>query len=206
MSPYALGGFVLALLPLLVTPGASMALLVRHVVDGGRRRALGVALGTATGIGAHALLAAAGLSALVMRSAEAYTAVRLVGAAYLIGLGMWTWHSVRRAPPTKGGKKSSEPRGRSVYGQALLANVLNLKAAAIYLTLVPQFVDPGGWVAGQILALATVHALLTTAWLVGWSLVVDRSAHALRRERTRRMVARVSGAALVAVGLRTAAA
>lgn len=93
VHPYAVAGFLVALLPLIATPGASLALLVRHVTDSGRRQALPVILGTVTGLYIHAALAIAGLSALVLHSSLAFTAVKLIGAVYLIGLGMWTWRS-----------------------------------------------------------------------------------------------------------------
>ncbi|MFD6427022.1 LysE family translocator, partial [Streptomyces sp. NPDC060198] len=93
VHPYAVAGFLVAVLPLIATPGASLALLVQHVTDAGRRRALPVILGTVTGLYVHATFAVAGLSALVMQSSQAFTAVRLTGAAYLVGLGIWTWRS-----------------------------------------------------------------------------------------------------------------
>ncbi|MGW0857281.1 LysE family translocator, partial [Streptomyces sp. NPDC002690] len=93
IRPYAVAGFLVAILPLIATPGASLALLVQHVTDTGRRQALPVILGTVTGLYVHAALALAGLSALVMHSSQAFAAVRLTGAAYLVGLGIWTWRS-----------------------------------------------------------------------------------------------------------------
>ncbi|MEE1671507.1 LysE family translocator [Streptomyces sp. WAC07094] len=121
----------MAVFPLIVTPGASLALLVQHVIDGGRRQALPVILGTVTGLYIHAALAIAGLSALVMHCSLAFTAVKLIGAVYLIGLGTWTWRSAAlNAAPVP--YRQRRPKGAdSVYAQALLANVLNPKAAAI---------------------------------------------------------------------------
>jgi threonine/homoserine/homoserine lactone efflux protein len=125
-------------LPLIATPGAGLALLIQHVTGSGRGQALPVILGTVTGLYIHATLAMAGLSALVMHSSVAFSAARLVGAVHLIGLGIWTWRSATpRAAPVA--HRQRLPRGPdSVYVQALLANVLNPKAAAIYLTLAPS--------------------------------------------------------------------
>ncbi|WP_329390359.1 LysE family translocator [Streptomyces sp. NBC_01351] len=84
----------------------------------------------------------AGLSALVMHSSQAFTAIKLIGAGYLIGLGIWTWRSA--APNTAPVPyRQRLPKGADcVYAQALLANVLNPKAAAIYLTLAPSSSHP----------------------------------------------------------------
>ncbi|MBT1100237.1 LysE family translocator [Streptomyces anulatus] len=205
VHPYAVAGFLVAVLPLIATPGASLALLIQHVTDSGRRQALPVILGTVTGLYMHATLAIAGLSALVMHSSLAFTAVKLIGAVYLIGLGIWTWRSATpNAAPTARRQRLSK-RVESVYAQALLANVLNPKAAAIYLTLVPQFIAPHQSFAGQILTLATAHALLIAFWLAAWTLLIRRASHALQGSRFKRTVARTTSVVLIALGIRSAA-
>ncbi|WP_330240107.1 LysE family translocator [Streptomyces sp. NBC_00525] len=202
VHPVAVAGFLVAILPLIATPGASLALLVQHVTGGGRRRALPVVLGTVTGLYVHAALAIAGLSALVMHSSVAFTVIKLVGAVYLIGLGLWTWRS---ATPREAAPARRRPRGTdSVYAQAFLANVLNPKAAAIYLTLVPQFVTPAHPLSGQILTLATAHALLITLWLTAWSFLLARASHLLHTPRFKRAATRATSAILITLGIRAA--
>lgn len=207
---HAVAGFLTAVLPLVATPGASLALLMREVTERGRRRALPVVLGTATGLYVHAVLAAAGLSALVLHSDQAFRAVRLAGAVLLIGLGLWTWRSAGRRPP------ESVPRSRarrrlpgltgSAYVQAWAANVLNPKAASVYLTLVPQFLVPERALPGQILVLASAHAVLMTLWLLFWALLAGRAAHALRAPRVKDALTRVTALVLLGLGLRSAVA
>ncbi|WP_031523668.1 LysE family translocator, partial [Streptomyces sp. NRRL F-5123] len=175
VHPYAVAGFLAAVLPLIATPGASLALLIQHVTDSGRRQAPPVILGTVTGLYIHATLATAGLSALVMHCSLAFTAVKVIGAVYLIGLGIWTWRSATPNATPAPHRQRFPKRVDSVYAQALLANVLNPKAAAIYLTLVPQFIAPHQPFGGQILILATAHALLIALWLAAWTLGGKRS-------------------------------
>ncbi|WP_406285335.1 LysE family translocator [Streptomyces sp. NBC_00209] len=203
VHPVAVAGFLVAILPLIATPGASLALLVQYVTDGGRRRALPVVLGTVTGLYVHAALAVAGLSALVMHSSVAFTAVRLTGAVYLIGLGVWTWRR-SAAPPTTPAPRRRPRHTDSVYVQALLANVLNPKAASIYLTLTPQFIDPDHPLGAQILTLATAHALLITLWLTAWTFLLLRATHVLQTPRFKRTAARATSAILIALGVRAA--
>jgi threonine/homoserine/homoserine lactone efflux protein len=195
MAPRLVLGFVLAVLPLIATPGASFALLTRHVAVGGPPAGLPVIAGTVTGLYAHAALATAGLSALVMHASWALTTLRLVGAVYLIVLGVRTWRS------PGGASASVRGRGRGPYVQALLGNVLNPKAALIFLTLVPQFVEPHNRLWPQVLILVTAQAALIAVWLGGWSLLIGRARTASRRTQALRRLAAV---ALVVLGVRTA--
>ncbi|MDH6131361.1 threonine/homoserine/homoserine lactone efflux protein [Kitasatospora sp. MAA4] len=191
-------GFLAAVFPLVATPGTSLTLLLQQVADGGRRRALPVILGTVTGLYVHASLAMAGLAALVMRSSQAFEVVKLVGVAYLVGLAAWTWRSATRsAAPARA-------FGGAPYVQALLGNVLNPKAASIYLTLVPQFVTPDQPVAGQILTLATAHALVIALWLALWTALVGLAGRTLRTPGFRSALARITAIVLLALGIRAA--
>ncbi|MFD9095713.1 LysE family translocator [Streptomyces collinus] len=201
VHPYAVAGFLVAVLPVIATPGASLALLVQHVTHSGRRQALPVILGTVTGLYVHAALAIAGLSALVMHSSLAFTAVKLVGALYLVGLGIWTWRSAAPDAAPAVHRPDLPKASDSVYAQALLANVLNPKAAAIYLTLVPQFIAPHQPFGGQILALATAHALLIALWLAAWTFLILRASHALHRPRFKRTAAKATSAVLITLGI-----
>ncbi|MCK1814288.1 LysE family translocator [Streptomyces sp. XM4011] len=189
-------GFALAILPLVITPGASLTLLIRHVTEDGRRRAVPVVLGTVTGLYTHAALAVAGLSALVMGSETAFTVVRVAGACYLIGLGAWTWWSAGRSRRPAGRGQ----RWRSAYPQALFANLLNPKAASVFLTLIPQFLTSGRPLAGQILALATVQIVMVSLWLTAWALLLPRTAARPGGERFRRTIGRIAGAMLIGLG------
>jgi threonine/homoserine/homoserine lactone efflux protein len=204
VHPYAVAGFLVAILPLIATPGASLALLIQHVTGSGRRRALPVIVGTVTGLYIHATLAIAGLSALVMHSSQAFTAVRFVGAVYLIGLGIWTWRSATPNTARAPYRQRLPRRSNSVYAQALLANVLNPKAAAIYLTLVPQFIASAEPFDVQILTLATAHALLITLWLIAWTFLILRASHALHKPRFKQAAAKVTAAVLITLGIRSA--
>lgn len=218
-------GFALAVAPITLTPGTSFALVVSRVGAGGRRQGWWVILGTVTGIYLHAALAAAGLAALVLRSSQAFWVVKLAGAGYLVGLGCWLLVSAARRrptppspaatsmprptaapepPTTRAGWRRLAGRVRHPYLQGLLGNVLNPKAAAVYLTLAPQFLDPSRPVLVPMLLLATAHAVLHTGWLAGWTAVTGAAARLLRTERVRRALDWVTGGVLVGLGVRSA--
>ena len=97
------------------------------------------------------------------------------------------------------------PRKRSgAFGEALLANVLNPRAASVYLTLVPQFVGPHDDVLTMTLALVAVHIAMQTAWLSVWTMLVSTAHRGLSAVRVRRSLEALAGAALVGLGVRTA--
>ncbi|WP_433261015.1 LysE family translocator [Micromonospora vinacea] len=210
MHGVAVLGFLLAVAPITATPGASLTLVVSRVASGGRRQGWWVILGTVTGLYVHATLAAVGLAALVLRSSQAFWVVKLVGAGYLVGLGLWLlWSASRRrteakAPPTVRARRLPW-RVDHPYLQGLLGNVLNPKAAAIYLTLAPQFLEPGRPVLVPMVLLATAHAALATCWLAGWTVVSGAAARLLRTASVRRTLDRLTGVLLVGLGVRAAA-
>jgi len=205
MTWAAVIGFFLAVLPLTMTPGASFTLATQRTLSGERHAAGWVVAGTATGIYCHALLAAAGLSALVMRSSQAFTVVRIAGAVYLIGLGLVTLRKTRREVSPR-----ELPRlpwaGHHTYPQALLANVLNPKAASIYLTLAPQFLSAHQIGYGSMLGLATVHVTAMTLWLTVWSGMLVKGRRWTSSRRFRDALNRAGGVILIGLGIRTAVA
>jgi len=214
-------GFLVAVAPITATPGASLTLVVSRVASGGRRQGWWVILGTVTGIYLHATLAAVGLAALVLRSGQAFWVVKVIGAGYLVGLGLWLLWSATRHRQSHSPAPSTIPepaaasgpavsrsrrlpwRGHHPYLQGLLGNVLNPKAAAVYLTLAPQFLDPHRSVLVPMLVLATAHAALHTCWLAGWTAISGAAARLLRTARVRRVLDRLTGAILIGLGIRT---
>ncbi|AQP43446.1 LysE family translocator [Tessaracoccus flavus] len=109
---FSLVGFLLAVTPLVMTPGASFTLVSAKGVSGDRRGAFQIILGTGLGILTHAVLAGLGLAVLVMQSAQAYAVVRLVGTAYLVGLVVWLLAKalLRREPDPTPGRQGRRPR------------------------------------------------------------------------------------------------
>ncbi|ASY34573.1 LysE family translocator [Streptomyces sp. CLI2509] len=269
LPPAALGAFALAVLPFVVTPGASLALVTRHPA-----RAAPVVLGTVGGLYAHAALVTAGLAALLANHPHVLLALRLAGAGYLVLLGVRLWRaegggegeertgddadgvgaavddaaggcaagggaaadgtaggsatggcagadgaagdSAAGGSAAGGGAAADGTAGDSATGndrasgragdagegragwrigvEALLVNVLNPKALSLYLVLLPRFLHTHGRLFPQVLTLTTVHALLHTAWLLGWAHLAGRGPHRAAGRGVRR------GLAVVLVG------
>ncbi len=193
-----------------IIPGADMALVMRQVFVGGTRLAQRTIYGNLSGLVVHAAALALGLSALLAKSADAYTAVKLAGAAYLVLLGVQTLRSARRGEwvePVEGsGNKSAKgvPSMRTAYVQGLVSTVLNPKPALLFLTYFPQFIDATHPVLAQVVFLATVHILVGLVWMTFYAHAVQRAHRLLTRRDVRRWLEGVTGVVLIALGLRVA--
>ncbi|MGY4642848.1 LysE family translocator [Cellulomonas sp. URHB0016] len=193
--------FLATIVPLVVTPGASLTLLVQRVTADGRRQALPVVAGTVTALAVYTAVVLAGMSLLVAPPGILGVLLRSAGAAYLVGLGCWMWRSAD-APAADDGPGRPPSSRRSSYVQALLGTVLNPKAALIYLTVVPRFVDPTGSRTAQLLALAGTHAALTASWLTVWTALLGPAGRLTRSGPWRSRVTRASAVVLLALGVR----
>jgi threonine/homoserine/homoserine lactone efflux protein len=197
--------FAAASILITVIPGADMALVTRQVLLGGTRLAQQTIAGNVTGICVHGIALAVGLSAIVVASATAYTAVKLAGAAYLLWLGMQALRAARRpGPGAAAGERRPVPTRRRAYTQGLVSTVLNPKPALFFLTFLPQFVDEHHAVLGQIAFLAAIHVLVGFVWLSLYARLVARAHGALVRAEVRRRLEALTGALLIGLGLRVA--
>jgi len=203
--------FLVGSILITVVPGADMALVMRQVFIGGTSLAQRTIFGNLTGLVVHAVALAAGLSALLAASAEAYTAVKLAGAAYLIFLGVQTLLAARRREAEAAGAQGVAPvpaRGvpsaRTAYFQGLVSTVLNPKPALLFLTYLPQFIDESRPVLPQIAFLAGVHIVVGLIWMTLYAHLVARAHRTLTRSDVRRWLERVTGVVLIAFGLRVA--
>jgi threonine/homoserine/homoserine lactone efflux protein len=137
-----------AALVLAITPGPGIFYVAARTLAGGWAEGVASSLGTGLGGMVHVLAGSLGVSAIVLASAELFTALKLVGAAYLIWLGIRTVQIARRG--TSAGFDGSAPPvgGRRAFREGVLVEALNPKTAAFFLAFVPQFMDAtGGYVA-----------------------------------------------------------
>lgn len=201
LSNYAL--FLAAGLALLAIPGPAVLYVVGRSVDQGRRAGLVSVLGIGTGTFAHVFLATAGLSSLVLASQVAFDAVRYVGAAYLVLLGL-------RRLLVRGDEEAlaaPDPHSlRRLYTQGLVVNLLNPKTIVFVFAFLPQFVAVGrGHVWLQVLVLGASFALLGMASDSLYAIAAGTVADRLRGSRAIARFQRWFGGSIL-VGLGVAAA
>jgi threonine/homoserine/homoserine lactone efflux protein len=152
--------FFVATVVLLLTPGPAVLYIVARSVDQGRRAGLVSVLGIEAGNSVHVLAAAFGLSALLASSALAFSAVKYLGAAYLIFLGVRKLLSPETVIPVAAGPA---PSRRRIFWQGVLVAVLNPKTALFFLAFLPQFVDSSrGSIAPQLLVLGGLVVVMGT--------------------------------------------
>jgi threonine/homoserine/homoserine lactone efflux protein len=190
----------------IVTPGPDTALTIRNTLLGGRPAGVATAIGVVSGQAVWALATSVGLVALLLASEPAFAAVRIAGAAYLVYLGVQALVAAFR-PGGNSAVVVGPPRrlpGRVAARQGLISNLGNPKMAAFFPSLLPQFVPAGEPTFLPLLLLGLVFCSLTFVWLSAYAVVVARAGDLLRRPRIRRAMEAVTGAVLVALGLRLA--
>jgi len=183
----------------IVTPGQDTALTIRNTLLAGRRSGILTAVGVSGGQAVWALATSAGVAAVLQASEPAFVAVKLTGAAYLVFLGLQTLLPALRS---RASKPKASPRGRPLR-QGLVSNLGNPKMAIFFTSLLPQFATSPSF--GALLALGLVFCSLTLVWLTAYAFAVAKAGDFLRRSRVRRALDAVTGAVLVALGLRLAA-
>ena len=198
-----LAAFVLVSAVVIVTPGQDTALTIRNTLMGGRRGGIFTAIGVSTGQATWTLATSAGIGALIVASQPAFTALKLVGAAYLVFLGAQALVAAVRgdAGPRAVTTLGAKLRPRRAFRQGLLSNLGNPKMLAFFTSLLPQFGDSFS----SLLGFGLLFCCLTLAWLVAYSVVVARAGNLLRRPRVRRALEGLTGVVLVSLGLRLAA-
>ncbi len=189
-----------------ISPGPDTMLVVRNALRGGRRDGLLTVAGICSGLFVHALLSALGVSAVLMYSATAFTALKIGGALYLVWLGIKSLRAAARRVAPVPDIAGAAPRadGTASFREGLLTNLLNPKVIVFYLALVPQFIGPDDPVLLRYVLLTSIHYVQGILWLGGVALLVARSRVMFMQPAWRRWIDAACGTILVALGLRLA--
>ncbi|MDP9320866.1 MAG: LysE family translocator [Chloroflexota bacterium] len=180
---------------LIVTPGPDTALVVRNALRSGPRAASLTALGVAAGSAVWAFASILGLAVILEASVVVFTLLKLAG-AYLCYLGLRSLLGRGAAHVTPAGTSH-----RAAFAQGALNNLLNPKAAVIFVAVMPQFIESGDPPARFALMLAGYEAIML-AWLNLYAIVVGRVGRTAAAARVRRVFDRAVGVVLIALGLR----
>jgi threonine/homoserine/homoserine lactone efflux protein len=197
---------------LTVTPGLDTALVLRTATAEGARPAALAACGIVTACFGWAVMVAAGLGALLAASPLAYSALRVVGACYLLVVGLRLLCYPRRGfreivdgadgmQGAAGADARARASARAAFARGALTNLLNPKVGVFYVSFLPQFVPAGVPAGGFILLLGAIHAVLGVAWFACLILATQPVGRLLRRPAVVTSLDRLTGAVFVAFGV-----
>jgi threonine/homoserine/homoserine lactone efflux protein len=200
VDSHALASFSVAAFILIVVPGPSVLFVVSRGVALGRRAAVVTALGNAVGIYLQVVAVALGVGAVIERSVALLSAIRLLGAAYLVYLGVQALrHRRTLASVLDAGAAAPERRGLALEG--FVVGVSNPKWIVFFTAILPQFIDPSGApVALQMLALGAIAVAIAVVSDSVWGMVAGTARSWLARS-PRRLEALGSAGGLTMIGL-----
>ncbi|MFC4667053.1 LysE family translocator [Seohaeicola nanhaiensis] len=195
--------FVAATIALLLIPGPTVLLVLSYAVSKGRSVAVATALGVALGDFIALTASLLGLGALVMTSAALFTALKWVGALYLVWLGV----RLLRSAPADGLQAETTRRditARGVFLHAAVVTALNPKSIAFFIAFVPQFLRPEAALAPQFAILIATFVSLAAINALAYALAADRLRATVARPGVITGLTRTGGVALIGMALATA--
>ncbi len=210
LDALTLSTYIAVVIALMLVPGPAVLLLLTRTAQGGQRVGLATGAGIALGDFIHTLVAAAGLSTLLMTSAIAFSAVKYMGAAYLVYLGVRALKAPAQSetpqisPPDTNAHRAITPK--LAFWQAVPAEVLNPKTALFFLAFLPQFVHAQrGHVLAQFLQLGLVFVVLSLAYTSLLVLATRPLARVVRRLGwLKRWQNRLVGSLFLVLGIKVA--
>ncbi|MDG1069200.1 MAG: LysE family translocator [Sulfitobacter sp.] len=194
--------FAAASIALLLIPGPTVLLVLSYALSKGRSVAVASAAGVALGDLIAMTASLLGLGALVLASATLFTALKWVGAAYLIYLGI----KLVRSAPTSGLQlpATDSITASRVFGHTAAVTALNPKSIAFFIAFVPQFIQPNTPLVPQFAILITTFVTLAALNAFAYALAADRLRRVIAQPNIITWITRAGGGALIGMGILTA--
>lgn len=197
---------------LTVTPGPDTMLIVNNTMTRSTQDGLATVAGINSGLLVHALASALGLSLILLKSATAFELVKIIGALYIVWLGI---QSLRKG--LKLDKTAAEDADKiaclndsglkkiSSFKEGFLTNVLNPKVAVFYLALLPQFISPDENIFKKSLLLMLIHFSLGIIWFSSVVFTLGKMRPLISGEKFKKRLHKISGIIFIFLGLKMAA-
>jgi threonine/homoserine/homoserine lactone efflux protein len=193
--------FVAASTILLIIPGPTILLVISYALGQGWRAALPISVGVALGDFTAMTLSMLGVGALLAASATLFTMLKLVGAAYLIWLGIKLW---RAGGALRAEARSETASAFSMIAHAWLVTALNPKSITFFVAFLPQFLDPTGDVLRQMLIFGATFLALAFANALGYGLLAARAGAMTRNPSAISLFNKIGGSLLIGAGVAAA--
>ena len=201
MSPATWIAFAFASAVLVLIPGPTVLLVVSYALTQGRKVAIAVAAGVAFGDFTAMGLSLAGLGAVLLASSALFTALKWLGAVYLVYLGVRLWRAEVKLA------RADAPAGntRGIFGHAFLVTALNPKSIAFFVAFVPQFIDHNAALLPQLIIMEATFVTLGAANALAYALAADRLRLKIRKPGVLKWMNRAGASCLIGMGAATAA-
>jgi RhtB (resistance to homoserine/threonine) family protein len=200
-----LAPFLLISVLLILIPGPDTAIVTKHALLAGRRGGVFAAVGVSAGLAIWTVAAAVGVAAVLRASAVAFLVLKIVGAIYLVWMGIQLLRArTAEAPAPSEGAVSGRSVAQKAVRQGLLSDLSNPKIAVFFTSFLPQFVHGDSHGFASLLVLGAIFCVLTLLWLVFYGNLIGHGSTVLRRPGVRRALDRFTGVVLVAFGIRLA--
>ncbi|MER2127913.1 LysE family translocator [Solibacillus sp.] len=196
--------FIIACVLLIMLPGPDTAIVTKNTVVGGRKGGMQTMLGSCVGLSIHTIAAVAGLSAIIVKSALAFTVLKYVGAAYLCYLGVRTLMNMRAKKTEVNEEVLVEAKGSSYFKQGFITNITNPKVAVFFLTFLPQFLAPGADAFWSFLVMGIIYTVLTFVWFFFYVVLLDKVRNFMKRPSTQASIEAITGVVLIGFGIKLA--
>jgi threonine/homoserine/homoserine lactone efflux protein len=204
-SELPLWGFIAVTAPLVLSPGATTAVVLRNSISSGTRGGILTAVGANSGSVGYGLLTAFGFAAALTRWPSIWLGLRWTGVAYLAFLGLQSLWRAFHLRATETATITEPPRSdRESVTSGFLTNVLNPSLMAFYLIVVPQFIPRGAPFARSAMILTLTHISMAFSWHCAWAIAGATLARALSRPRPRQALHVLTGVALLALAVTVA--
>jgi len=194
--------FIFATLLLAMTPGQDFIYVMIRSISQGTRAGIVAISGLMIGVTLHTLAAATGIAAILLTSSYAFMAVKLVGAAYLIYIGIQAFRQ-------KGNLDINKPRDKAsdlkLFKEGIISSVLNPKLAIFFMAFLPQFVANGADTFTEMIKLGLLFAILSLPILIAVAMLSSKFGDFITgNENVAQSIGKITGVVLVGLGLRLA--
>jgi len=208
MDFQAVGTFTLLVLLLTIMPGPNTALILRAVPQNGRRAGILNLAGIVSAFYMHGIFSILGLSALILKSSQAFFAVKLLGSFYLLYLGvtsLWqAFFSKHYSVKTIRRENTKKPirKNKRLFLEGFLTNLLNPKASMFYLAIFPQFINCNGNPILESFILVVIHSIVVVIWFSFVIIALGKITRALSSIKFKRTVQGTTGSLMLWFGYR----
>ena len=194
--------YILATSIILVIPGPTIILVVSQAVNHGCKSVVPLAAGVVFGDFTAMTLSLLGLGAIMSTSATLFTVFKLIGALYLLYLGINLWRENPESGSSRNGENSISPR--SLFKSSFIVTALNPKGIAFFVAFLPQFISPDEPVFNQLLLLGGTFLFLALVNAALYALFASQLREAIIKTSVRKWFNRCGGTALIGAGIFTA--